>query len=106
MGIMGLSSGETRGWLPTCDCQGNDGSARSLVLDPFGGSGTTGVVAAIHGRDYMLFEANDKYVEMARTRIREEAAQPLMRFVYVPSLGWRITDRRTTPYERPRGVRK
>jgi DNA modification methylase len=43
-----------------------------LVLDPFGGSGTTGAVAAHHERDYLLIELNPAYVEMARQRIAEE----------------------------------
>lgn len=78
---------KTIGWLPTCGCEGNDGSARCLVLDPFGGSGTTGVVAAIQGRDYMLFEANDEYVEMATERIRKEGSQPVMTEIFVPGYG-------------------
>lgn len=43
-----------------------------LVLDPFGGSGTTAVVAAQHHRDYLLLELNAEYAAMARRRITEE----------------------------------
>src|SRR5690606_17342065 len=32
-------------WEPTCTCEGNDGSGKCLVLDPFAGSGTTLLVA-------------------------------------------------------------
>jgi DNA modification methylase len=39
------------------------------VLDPFGGAGTTGLVATQAGRDAVLCEINPEYVEMARTRI-------------------------------------
>ena len=39
------------------------------VLDPFGGAGTTGLVAAQAGRNAVLCEINPEYVEMARTRI-------------------------------------
>ena len=39
------------------------------VLDPFGGSGTTGLAATQAGRDAVLCEINPEYVEMARTRI-------------------------------------
>jgi DNA modification methylase len=42
------------------------------VLDPFGGSGTTGLVAARHNRRYILCELNPEYAEMARHRIRKE----------------------------------
>jgi len=39
------------------------------VLDPFGGAGTTGLVATQAGRNAVLCEINPEYVEMARTRI-------------------------------------
>lgn len=39
------------------------------VLDPFGGSGTTGVVANQLGRNAILIDLNHEYVEMARERI-------------------------------------
>ena len=39
------------------------------VLDPFGGAGTTGLVAQRHKRNAILCELNPEYVEMARTRI-------------------------------------
>lgn len=45
------------------------------VLDPFGGSGTTGVVAERLGRNAILIELNPEYVEMARRRIANEQAQ-------------------------------
>jgi DNA modification methylase len=40
-----------------------------LVLDPFAGSGTTGVVAREHGRAFVGCELNPAYVEMAERRI-------------------------------------
>lgn len=43
------------------------------VLDPFCGSGTTGLVAARLGREFIGIEANPKYVEMARERITADA---------------------------------
>jgi site-specific DNA-methyltransferase (adenine-specific) len=46
------------------------GSPRGgLVLDPFNGAGTTGVVALQHGRDYIGIELNPEYAQMARERI-------------------------------------
>lgn len=43
-----------------------------IVLDPFGGSGTTGAVAARLGRKYLLIELNQSYVDMAlRTRLNQ-----------------------------------
>jgi len=41
------------------------------VLDPFNGSGTTGVVAGDHGRDYVGIEINPEYVEMSKVRLRD-----------------------------------
>jgi DNA modification methylase len=43
------------------------------VLDPFGGSGTTGLVADRLGRNAILLELNPKYAEMARRRIESDA---------------------------------
>lgn len=44
----------TVGWEPGCDHA--DGSGHCLVLDPFAGSGTTGLVACRHGRDFLGIE--------------------------------------------------
>lgn len=41
------------------------------VLDPFGGSGTTGLVAARHGRNAILGEINPEYARMAEKRIND-----------------------------------
>jgi DNA modification methylase len=43
------------------------------VLDPFGGAGTTGLVADRHKRDAILIELNPEYAEMARRRIFNDA---------------------------------
>lgn len=41
------------------------------VLDPFSGSGTSGVVATQTGRDFIGIEINGEYSEMSRRRIEE-----------------------------------
>jgi DNA modification methylase len=46
--------------------------AGGTVLDPFGGAGTTGLVAARLGRSAVLIELNPKYVEMTRARLDRE----------------------------------
>ena len=46
-----------------------------LVLDPFAGSGTTGVVALRHDRNFVGCELNPEYAQMARDRIAGD--QPL-----------------------------
>lgn len=40
-----------------------------IVLDPFGGSGTTAAVAVSHGRRAVLCELNPSYVELATDRV-------------------------------------
>lgn len=48
---------------------------RGIVLDPFMGSGTTGIVANKLGRHYVGIELNPEYVEMAERRIGLEKSQ-------------------------------
>jgi DNA modification methylase len=50
-----------------------------IVLDPFFGAGTTGLVAKQEGRGYIGIELNAEYVEMARARIRREC--PMERLI-------------------------
>ena len=42
------------------------------VLDPFGGSGTTGLVANNLGRNAILIELNEEYVKIAKKRLGED----------------------------------
>ena len=44
-----------------------------LVLDPFGGAGTTGLVADRLGRDAILIELNPEYAAMAKRRIQGDS---------------------------------
>ena len=50
-----------------------------LVLDPFAGAGTTGLVALRHNRRFVGIELNPEYADLARERIRDDA--PLMNTV-------------------------
>jgi len=43
-----------------------------IVLDPFGGSGTTGIVAALNNRNAILIELNQNYIDIANKRIEKE----------------------------------
>lgn len=75
----------TIGFAPTCTC---DAPTRpGLVLDPFCGSGTTGLVAMREGRRFLGIELNPEYAAMARRRIA----------------GWRHKPRRTRPQAAPDG---
>jgi DNA modification methylase len=44
-----------------------------IVLDPFNGAGTTGLVALRHGRRYIGIELNPEYVSMSERRIISDA---------------------------------
>lgn len=57
----------TTGWEPTCTHDA--GTVPGTVLDPFGGTGTTGVVAKKLGRRAILIEQSLKYCRMAADRI-------------------------------------
>ncbi len=52
---------------PQCTCAVDPVPA--VVLDPFSGSGTTGVVALSLGRQYVGIDLNSDYIELARQRI-------------------------------------
>lgn len=67
----------TLGWEPTCKC-GSDNLLDNepvpcTVLDPFCGSGTTGVVALRYHRNFIGIELNPEYAKMARRRITNDA---------------------------------
>lgn len=47
-----------------------------VVLDPFGGSGTTGGVALKHGRRAILCELNPDYVDLMGDRVAGIAGLP------------------------------
>ena len=61
-----------------CDCITNETKA-GTVLDPFAGSGTTGIVAAIKNRNAVLCELNEEYIDLAVKRINESVGL----FVYI-----------------------
>lgn len=56
--------------LPACQCQ--SGAHPGLVLDPFFGAGTVGLVAERHGRSWIGIEINPSYAHLAEDRISAE----------------------------------
>ena len=62
-----------QGFVKTCDCD-SDETEPAIILDPFGGSGTTAQVAQDNGRDWIMCEANEDYVQM----IEQRTEQPVL----------------------------
>jgi site-specific DNA-methyltransferase (adenine-specific) len=50
-------------------------SSGNIVMDPYGGSGTTGVACLKENRDFIIFEIVPESVEIANKRIEAERAQ-------------------------------
>lgn len=68
----GINETTTLGWRPTCKC--NHSEPRSgLVLDPFCGSGRTGLEAFRLGLDFVGIDLNPSYCELSRRLLREQA---------------------------------
>jgi hypothetical protein len=57
----------TTGWLPSCHCSCDPVPA--VVIDPFFGAGTTGLVAKKLGRRFIGIELNEAYIGMAQKRV-------------------------------------
>lgn len=77
VGTVGQSGGgridgfiQTIGWQPSCECNAGD-PVGCMVLDPFIGSGTVGLVAEKLGRRWIGIEANPEYVAIARRRLHQ-----------------------------------
>ena len=67
----GYTETKDLGLQKQCDCKTNE-TKSGTVLDPFGGSGTTGVVAVAHNRDAILCELNKDYVNIMEKRLDRE----------------------------------
>ena len=52
-----------------CNCK-TDKFKSGIVLDPFGGAGTTGLVAKKNNRNAILIELNPEYIKIAEKRIK------------------------------------
>ena len=61
---------QTTGWRATCECE-TGGTIPCIVLDPFFGAGTTGLVCEQEGRNWIGVELVPEYVKMARRRIKK-----------------------------------
>jgi len=59
---------------------------RGTVLDPFSGSGTTGVVSKKNNRNYIGIELNPAYVDMAQKRLNNTVSNSLVDFMKIRSI--------------------
>ena len=62
-----------KGTKPTCTC--NTPFKAAVVLDPFAGSGTTGVACVQLNRNFIGYEISPDYFKIAEKRISEAQAQ-------------------------------
>jgi len=56
------------GWHPRCQCPPHQ-PVPQIVLDPFSGAATTGLVALTHGRRYVGIELSEAYLKMSVKRL-------------------------------------
>lgn len=73
----GTTESQTTGWGPTCGCPEHE-PTEQWVLDPFCGSGTTGIVALAHGRKFCGIDLSEEYLKtMAIPRLKAAEAKPI-----------------------------
>jgi DNA modification methylase len=66
------TDGKVTGWQATCSCEAG-APVPCIVIDPFGGAGTTAAVATQLGRNSISIELNPDYVAIAEQRLANEA---------------------------------
>jgi DNA modification methylase len=68
--LEGMKERLTVGWDKTCKCSTEE-TKPQVVLDPFFGAGTTGLVAKELGRRWIGCEISEEFVEIAEKRIKD-----------------------------------
>jgi DNA modification methylase len=63
---------EDNGFVKQCNCD-TDKTEQDRIIDPFGGSGTTALVADRHNRDATVIELNEEYIGIAKKRLEGDA---------------------------------
>jgi len=64
-------------YRPTCEH--DDDTGRCIVLDPFSGTASCGVVVRREGCDYIGIDLSPEYTQMARERLEDPMASTLRR---------------------------
>lgn len=65
------ASSKTLGWAASCECEA--GRVPCIVMDPFSGSGTTGLIATRQRRRYIGIEQSEEYADESRRTIEHDA---------------------------------
>ena len=68
----GMIEYKTIGWKQSCKCKGTS-VVPATVLDPFGGAGTTALVAHTLDRNSISIELNPQYCDLQERRLRDAA---------------------------------
>ncbi len=73
----GSNDTKTTGWIRPCKCDSyHEGPLPCVILDPFGGSMTTAIVAYKHGRKFVMIELSETYIkDIGIPRIEKETKQ-------------------------------
>jgi len=65
----------TTGWTPSCSCAAGTATEPCVVLDPFLGSGTTGIVAERLGRRWVGCDLSADYCRIAAARVTRDRGE-------------------------------
>jgi DNA modification methylase len=65
------------GWRAGCGCAEAGDAIPAVVLDPFAGACTTGLVARKHGRHFIGIDLSAAYLDLARERLGQLALPPM-----------------------------
>ena len=70
--LAGMVEKTTTGWRSSCKCATASAVVPCTVLDPFGGAGTTGLVADRLGRSSIMIDLNATYTETSIARMTDD----------------------------------
>ena len=62
-------------WQPTCNCNPQKNTGKSLILDPFIGSGTVALESLKNNRAYLGIDISKEYITMSYQRIKQATQQ-------------------------------
>jgi hypothetical protein len=68
---------QTTGWIASCKCEAERIAA--LVLDPFSGTASTGIVCQELGLRYIGLDLSESYCRLALARLRDAAKDDAQR---------------------------